>query len=114
MGDQPIDLGGLPAEPAGPMPSLDLGPSPPAGSPSYFDSAASWVQSNAGGLVRLVNALGDAASGAVRAGGAASGAVQDAVGAAQGAAVGGALRQYAGPLVALVVVGAVYVSLRRR
>lgn len=114
MADVPIDLGAYPAEPGGPLPSLELGPAPAQPSPSMFDTAASWVNANAAGLVRFVNAVGAGAAGAVAAGGVASSTVQQAVGKAQGTAIDGALRQYAGPIVALVVVGFVYVSLKRR
>jgi len=118
MDTQPIDLGGLPAEPAGPMPSLDIGPPPAQPNPSFFDSAASWVSENASGAVRLVNAIGGATAGVVQAGGAASRVVQNAVGNAQADALAGAqesfMRKYGGMLAAAAVFGLVYVSLNRK
>jgi hypothetical protein len=118
MGDQPVDLGGLPAEPAGPLPSLDLGPPPVRPEPNFFGSAADWLRENTSGVVSLVNALGGAAASAVQAGGVASRTVQNAVGQAQADAIAGAqegfMRKYGGMLAAAAVFGLVYVSLNRK
>lgn len=118
MGDQPIDLGGLPAEPAGPLPSLDLGPMPPApdtsGGVSWIGSAADAVAKYGGDVVRLVNTLGVQVSAAARAGGVAAKNVQQAVDQARNDAVDPMLKKYGPPMMAAVVIGLVYVSLKRR